>query len=1177
MQLPKIVDNKRKNLSTVINEVAKSHRHLSIATGYWDLPGLAEVFENIKDYESIRLLIGQEPLPPRYASKLDINKLEETFPELDFKASLSQLEQRDDLRSLVTKVKELMDNGQLQVKVYRRSFLHAKAYVFGNYESDTAVGIIGSSNFTRAGLTSNTELNALEDDHRIVKFKPHNDSDEYGHLSWFDSIWEDELNEDWNGTFTQVLQNSAVGDMTFGPYDTYIKTLMEMFPEELDQGELLSGKSQDILYSFQNRNAGILIRKLEQLGTAILSDSVGLGKTITAGAVIQHYVDKGAKRIIAIVPASLKAQWRSDLADVYGLIEGSDFKVISQQDVNAMDEEAKLDRYKQIDLFIVDEAHNLRNTGSSRYDKVMGWFQDNPDSRVLMLTATPINNSLNDLVNQIQLGLKGQLDSIPVPYYDPNRKRTEMLDFFDALSRIQKRSNNDPDFDWESVRSTLVSGIQHYLVRSTRQGVEAEGALIGKDGEKKAFPKSFVDQVGYNFTAEHSDLTQTLISENIHLLEGIDPTTIDIEKMSDITQRSSHPLDFIDELRGESIDGVVPNIFQMVTLMGLTPYKPMTYRHEIYGKTPEEIRNFGMKGRRSQVVNLQLTLHNMLFVTWLKRLESSTSSLLKSIETYGRRLEAFKSWLDRGYVLSFGDIDVVEREYGEDIEKAFDDYEAFENIEDETEEGLKRRGIERKPADPEVYNIDAMFKDIERDINITKAISNVLSVIARPENDVKLQDFARYIEAVSSSGKHGQKVLVFSFFADTINYLEENLKDIVTVPDFVKRSAFSTGKGTDVENQVRRFSPKSKKYEMQPGDQPIDYLFATDVLSEGQNLQDAAILVNYDLHWNPVRMIQRNGRVNRLGSEFDEVIIANMKPEDSIELYLNLVARLQKKIDTIKHTVGLDQGILSSDDVNPMEFIEDTKKLYSGNKDEATKALEELGEDDSILSWTNDHIYKLREFLVNSSQEEIDRIRDIPNSKWSYLPMRSQAPCDKALSLLKVDGRTSITNHPISLTFFVETLTDGEYISSFVDEFIALQNIQTTPEDNERLKDEIVVDRQKVERRSSRTAERRAMSEDSRSRRLKPHQEQALEAVQSMYDNVALRPYFENNINDARTKRRFESVMRRINSDLRDTGSVNASTLQQLNELIAGIKVSEDQTTEVDRVVSVLNYAKRRS
>jgi len=1176
MQLPKIIDNDRKNLSDVLNEVAKSHDHLSVATGYWDLPGLLEVFENIKDYKSIRLVIGQEPLSPRFAAELNINEPEKSFPELDFKVSLAQLEQRDEFRDLVFKTKELIDQGRLQVKVYRRSFLHAKAYVFGNYDSESAVGIIGSSNFTKAGLTKNTELNAVESDHRIVKFKPRNDTDEYGHLSWFEHIWNDEENEDWDGTFTQVLQNSVVGDLTFGPYDMYIKTLMEVFYEEMEEGEVLGEKSQDILYSFQNRNAGILIRKLEHLGTAILSDSVGLGKTITAGAVIQHYVEKGAKRIVAIVPASLKDQWRNDLANVFNLIEGSDFKVISQQDLNAMDKEAELDRYKQVDLFIVDEAHNLRNTSSSRYDKVMEWFQGNPDSRVLMLTATPINNSLNDLVNQIQLGLKGELDSIPVPYYDPNRKRTEMLDFFDALSRIQKRSNGDPDFDWESVRSTLVSGIQHYLVRSTRQGVEAEGALVGQDGKQKAFPKSLVEQVGYNFTAEQSGLTRSLISDNIHLLEGIDPTKIDIDKMSEATQRSSHPLDFVNDVIGSSIDGVVPNIFQMVTLLGLTPYKPMTYRHEIYGKSPEEIRNLGLKGKKSQTINLQLTIHNMLFVTWLKRLESSTSSLLKSIETYGRRLEAYKSWLERGYILTFGDIDIVDREYGEDIEKAFDDYEAFEGIEGETQEDLKRRGIERKPADPEVYNIEAMFRDIERDINTAKAITNVLSVVARPENDTKLKEFVQYIERMAAKGKHGEKILVFSFFADTIAYLEENLKDIVTIPDFVKRSAFSTGKGVNVEEQVRRFSPKSKKYEMKPADQRIDYLFATDVLSEGQNLQDAGILVNYDLHWNPVRMIQRNGRINRLGSEFEEVIIANMKPEDSIELYLNLVARLEKKIDTIKNTVGLDQGILSVEDVNPMEFIEDTKKLYSGNTEEASKTLEHLGEDDDILSWTNDHVYRLREFMAKNDQVEIDRIRSIPDNKWGYLPQHTDAAYDKSLSLLRVEGKTSITNQPINQTFFVETLTEGEYVSSFVDEFLALQSIQTTEEDNLRTRDEIRVDRQKVERRSSRTAERRAVSDDSRSRRLKQHQENAIEALQPMFSDVALRPYFENNIHDARTKRQFESVMRRVNADIRENGSINVSTLKLVNDLIASITIEEKQTTNVDRVVSVLNYVRRR-
>ncbi|MEO5949351.1 MAG: phospholipase D-like domain-containing protein, partial [Candidatus Saccharimonas sp.] len=308
MALPKIIDNGRKTLADTLNELAGSYTDLSIATGYWDLPGLLEIFDSIKYYRSIRLIIGQEPIAPRFAKQLNLNEPEETFPELDFRAGLGDLEQREEYRSLVLKTKELIARGALEVRVYRRNFLHAKTYIFGNYTSESAVGIIGSSNFTRAGLSVNSELNTLEDDYRIVKFMPQNDTDEYGHMSWFDMIWNDELNEEWTGKFTEILQDSPVGDLTFGPYDSYIKTLMEVFPDELIQKPELGSQIKDILYAFQNRNAGILINKLEKMGVAILSDSVGLGKTITAGAVVRHYIDQGAKRIIAIVPASLKEQ-----------------------------------------------------------------------------------------------------------------------------------------------------------------------------------------------------------------------------------------------------------------------------------------------------------------------------------------------------------------------------------------------------------------------------------------------------------------------------------------------------------------------------------------------------------------------------------------------------------------------------------------------------------------------------------------------------------------------------------------------------------------------------------------------------------------------------------------------------------------------------------------------------
>lgn len=201
----RIIDNKRVTLATVINEIAPDHKHLAIATGYWDLPGLQLVFEQLQNYEAIRLLIGQEPMPPQFAPKLDLQELDETFPEAHMIANLQQLEPSQDLRTLVIKTKELIDSGRLQVKIYRGSFLHAKTYIFGNFESQEAVGIIGSSNFTRAGLTSNLELNALEDESRIVKFRPHVETDEHGHLSWFEEIWNSEKSEIWDGKFKEIL------------------------------------------------------------------------------------------------------------------------------------------------------------------------------------------------------------------------------------------------------------------------------------------------------------------------------------------------------------------------------------------------------------------------------------------------------------------------------------------------------------------------------------------------------------------------------------------------------------------------------------------------------------------------------------------------------------------------------------------------------------------------------------------------------------------------------------------------------------------------------------------------------------------------------------------------------------------------------------------------------------
>jgi SNF2 family DNA or RNA helicase len=319
--LPKLIDNKRTTLSDLLLSLAPNHSHLSIATGYWDLPGIMLVLDKIRAYKSIRLLIGQEPLSPRRSRNLKTSKPDEDFPELDFAYDLAipdNVKQADELRQTITEIKQLINDGVMTVKIYRKEFLHAKAYIFGDYNDKEAVGIVGSANFTKKGLTVNRELSSLESDNRIVRYKPLDPDDTHGHLSWFDEVWEEA--EPWNGKFTETLESSPVGDLTFGPYDVYIKTLMEVFPDELIPKPELEEAIKDILYSFQNRNAGILINKLERMGVAMLSDSVGLGKTITAGAVIKHYLARGAKRIIVITPASLKNQWIEDLADRFKLI-----------------------------------------------------------------------------------------------------------------------------------------------------------------------------------------------------------------------------------------------------------------------------------------------------------------------------------------------------------------------------------------------------------------------------------------------------------------------------------------------------------------------------------------------------------------------------------------------------------------------------------------------------------------------------------------------------------------------------------------------------------------------------------------------------------------------------------------------------------------------------------------
>ena len=1181
----RIIDNSRVELASTLREVAKDFKHLSIATGYWDLPGTQMILDSVNGYEKIRLLIGQEPLSPRNTKQLKIEVPEPGFPDEDFALDLTQFND-DDSRNTVIAIKRLIAEGKLEVRVFRRTFLHAKAYIFGDYESNGAVGIIGSSNFTKAGLTTNIELNALDENHMIVKFQPYAETDEHGHLSWFDNLWDDELTEKWNGHFTEMLGDSPIGDVAFGAYDTYIKTLMEVYPDEVLPPETLPPDVKDVLFTFQYRNAQILINKLERMGLAMLSDSVGLGKTITSGGVINHYIHKGATRIYVIAPASLKSQWVQDLAERFRLFHG--FELISLQDPSAIERARELDKYKSVDLFVIDEAHNLRNASGKRHQQLLEWFIANPDSKVLMLTATPINNSLMDFVNQIQLASKGSLESISVDYRDDSGN-LQKTDFFYALAQIQNRIRRaellGQPFDWNAISAVVASGLRHYLVRTTRQGVKQMGGIVLPDGTRYDFPESVVEQIGYHYSSGAQEAVDATIGTGLSTFAGYDPRDLDLDALLDQTQRSEHPLETLPKggvpTTSEYRGNVFANLFQIVLLLGFTPYRPEIYRHQIHGKSVTEIRSLGLKGDESFRIQSQLAIHNLLRVSWLKRLESSQAALRKSIDNYLTRLARFENFLEQGKILSFREIDAIISEYGEDIELGALDSEIFTD------------------ADPAIYNLEAMKHDIARDRAIASRLDDVLNSIAG--HDDKLKAFARFLKETAKSGDPAKKkVLIFSYFSDTIHYLEEALPALVTDKNFSGRAAFVVGGTPGIDKITGRFAPKAKKYELKDDESALDYLFATDVLSEGQNLQDAGCLVNYDLHWNPVRMIQRNGRINRLGSEFDEVYVSNMKPEDNLEAYLKLLNRLNRKINTIKHTIGLDQDVLEKGQVNAKEFVEhhdeselleileaeeesddtseqatefDTSDLYGPNGGEA---LEHLEEEENRFFVEDDFIYDLRAFLNENTEnsDEVNRVKAIPVGKWGYLP--HGATLDGAgyvLGLSKTHGQTTLTGTEVADTHFVAVDTASPaHTTRSIEDSEALKRLRALPEDNKRIQDTITVNRALVSSRVK-AASRAQAGRKFLSYKPKPSEQEALGYFEAVLQGRGLLKLVTTKVTNKKEVRELQTLCRKARSEMKQHGQLLGATIAAMDALSAALADKQIEDISIDEVTGVLFYA----
>lgn len=1026
-KFPKIIDNNRRKLLDSLIEASDNFDQISIATGYWDLQATALLLPHLKNYKKIRLLIGREPLIPRY----ELNEVEPDFPDKDIFEDLQRIKIDSDLKPTIKELKKLVDDGVLEVKVFKKAFLHAKCYIFGSFESENAIGVIGSSNFTKNGLTTNRELNAGEDDQRVVQFNPKNKDQEHGHLSWFEEVWADDGCIDWTGKFIELVDTSIHGELLFSPYEMYIKTLDYMYGYLLKEDREIEALSSRKLQDFQQRSVKQILWRLEKNGVAMLADSVGLGKTITAIGVMRQYT---GRRIIAIVPKSLIGQWENEIAreKLLGIT------VISMQNKNQIDEERKKDRYMPISLFVIDESHNLRSHNSRRFQQISEWLIDNPEADTLLLTATPVNNSIDDLTNQILLGTRGEQDLLQV-----NVRNSEGVvksrSFFDALYELKKRisqnraQGNDMAPIYKEARQVIDPILREFVIRNTRQSIEEElnGKGLEIDGKTFTFPQIKVSNTTFNSDGYESIKIKSAI-------EPIEKTSV--EKIQETTDLLSHPLRQLRDAKNTAINtadkSIIYRLYQYILSLSFVPYRTSMYDHRVYGKTFEEIKSIKFTKDTREKLGLQLSMYGLLRIVLLKRFESSSYALLASIKKYQKRLKTFEDILiQENLILNLSDIDDILDEY------EAEDGENIDLTDEEVIEEAKRLGTK---ISKDSHDIKAIIEDIALEKQILDAIIELTEQFKN--EDKKL---AVFLEKVTDIAKEdpSKKILVFSFFADTVKYLKDNIQDKANSIFTSANSDFVSGRDrSNALLSADRFAPIARDArERVSKKEELTYLFSTDVLAEGQNLQDCGLLINYDLHWNPVRMIQRNGRINRLGSPHPEIEVINIIPNKELDQFLGLVSKLEDKISLINATIGSDSSVLG-EQINPINY----KGIYDVNSDMATKEYLRLEKEADVFT-DDQFISDLKYFKEHATPEQKYALDRIPFHKWGVIDQSKVSQSPEVVIFAKAE----FSNNQPQFTFYRNNKE-----ASAIDVMLAGEALQILKSKNqEREKDKITLDK----------------------------------------------------------------------------------------------------------------------
>lgn len=916
-----LIDNSSDKLSmqTYLKRciLAEDVDKIQIATGYWDIPGMTLVIDELTSFleregTSLELLIGKDPYV--YTSLLAKPKYKDASYPYDFiRTDIHDLEIKDEYKSIINLLLKYCSSGKIQIRVYSKNangeaeFLHSKCYIFSG--SSLSYGIIGSSNFTQKGLLGNAELNYLETDPSRITARPTHGSNTKGHICWFEEKWE--LSKDWTQEFLEQIikkspiyidiQQNTVQDFT--PYELYIKLLQIKFGDIVDKSlglqieTYLPVNIHKLEYQIEavKRCIGIM----HEHGGFMLADVVGLGKTIIGTLITKCFLsvpeDDGRERkVLVITPPAIQSGWKKTIAM---FDKNSDEKIAPYIDFittgrigNVAEDENWEDddddngdsgnfsgtlQDKNYGFIIIDESHKFRNSATLMYQSLDELIQKIGSNTgvypyVGLLSATPQNNRPNDLKNQIYLFERNHNDSTLKKAESGNIER-----FFADVNReyelLIDRSNNIPaeerrqrlDAVSKRLRDCVLSDI---LERRTRTDVE----------------KYYKDDME----------SQGLVFPKI-----VGPNNLEYIMDDELAQLFSDTMTIIAPTEEEKL--------QTDEWLRYFRYRAIEY----FVDPTNEHKHTGRGNRGVNDVAKQLaTIMQILLV---KRLESSFTAFTQSLLNLRRYTENMIRMWENDTIFICPQIDVnKELDYETKTKNRGKKVSFSDCIEDIrgkikklTEQGRNEKGqnaeYTRKDFKEEYYT------QLKEDFRL---ISNLYDRWARNSQDPKFDAFKENIkpELFNPQKNTSGKLVIFSEAIDTVQSLARAIK-----AKGYKTLVITAANRDEMEHTIEENFDAN--YE---GVWRDDYnvIITTEVLAEGVNLHRANVILNYDTPWNSTRLMQRIGRVNRIGSKEPFVYVYNFFPSAEGDAQIQLVRKAHTKLQSFHVLFGEDSKIFSEEE-----------------------------------------------------------------------------------------------------------------------------------------------------------------------------------------------------------------------------------------------------------------------